>query len=277
MSTVDELLASLGAGDYGRCEQIATAELARDGDPVMWWFLSHVRVRTGQFEFARSALDELSSADPTKAEMTRYYRDLVYREEMEYRACTDVALLNELREFDFWPSAMTEAEAAHVLGSYEVVHALLSKPQAPVRGRAIMTSGQTSEFSDLRDTDDLVGRHLPVYIHDRTMHLPFSSIRTISVAEDLRMFFFDDLWVPVEVTLTPDAPLQYVRGRVPARYPGWPNQEDNVREGNVTIFDHAHGYRRAMGLRDYEMRGDGTTLIGVLQIRKIEFVPPFAT
>ncbi len=277
MSSIDELLASLGAGDYGRCEQVATAELARGGDPTLWWFLSHARVRTGQFELARAALDELSSADPTKAEMARYYGDLVYREELEHRACTDVALLNELREFDFWDSAMAEAEAAHVSGSHEVVRALLSEPQVPVRGRAILTSGQTSEFSDLRDTDDLVGRHLPVYIHDRKMHLSFSSIRTISVAEDLRMFFFDDLWVPVEVTFHPGAPLQYLQCRVPARYPGWSNKEGEVREGHVTMFDHAHGYRRAMGLRDYEMRSDGTTLFGILQVRKIELVPPFAT
>jgi protein involved in temperature-dependent protein secretion len=278
VSSVDELLACFPTRDYARCEQLATSELARGGDPILWWFLTHARVRTGRFELARSALDKLSSADPTKAQMARYYGDLVYREELEHRACNDVALLNELREFDFGYSAIAAAEVAHVAGSYEVARAILSKPKVPVRGRVTMTSGQTSEFSDLRDTDDLVGHHLPVYIHDRAMHLPFSSIRMISVAEDLRMFFFDDLWVPVGVTLHPDFPLQYVRARVPARYPGWPNTEDTMREGDVTMFDQAHGYRRAMGLRDYEMvRGDGTTLIGISQMRTIEFLPPFET
>ena len=204
--------------------------------------------------------------------MARYYSNHVYREELEHRACTESELLNELREFDFRDSELTQAETAHVSRAFDVARAIFSKSEHSVRGRMTLKSGQTHEFSDLRDTDDLVGRHLPIYLHDRTMHLPFSWIRTVSIAEDLRMFFFDDLWVPAEVTLRPGGPLQYVRARIPARYPGWSDADVSVRDGQVTMFNRDHGYRRARGLRDYEMVVDTiTSLVGVLQLRHIEF------
>ena len=205
--------------------------------------------------------------------MARYYSNHVYREEVEHRARTEAELLNELREFDFRDSELTQAETAHVLGAFDAARAILSKSEHSVRGRMTLTSGQTHEFSDLRDTDNFVGRHLPVYFHDRKVHLPFSWIRTVSIAEDPRMFFFDDLWVPAEVTLHPGAPLQHVRARIPARYPGWSDEDVSVRDGQVTMFNRDHGYRRARGLRDYEMVVDTiTSLVGVLQLRHIEFL-----
>jgi hypothetical protein len=174
MSNFDELFACFPTADYARCEELAVRELARGGEPVLWWFVTHARVRTGQFASARSALDELSTADPTKTDMARYFSNFVYREEQEHRARTEVELLNELREFDFRDNELTQAETAHVSGAFDSARAILSRSEQSVRGRMTLTSGQTHEFSDLRDTDDLVGRHLPVYFHDRKVHLPFS-------------------------------------------------------------------------------------------------------
>ena len=268
---MEELLTCLVQGDYARCEAAARAELARGGPPVLWWFIAHALIRTGDFGGGLAALAELEAKAPAKADMARYYVDYARRELQENLAVGAPARLAELRARDDWQPLCTEAVVADAAGDLAVARAIVERPQPPVAGRVVFEDDRTARFDDLRDTHDLVGRHLPVYLPDRTTHLAFATIRSITFAPE-RVLEFDDLWVPVEIRFRPGAARDELTARVPSCYPGWPAGAAPVKAGRTTLFDHTAGYRRAQGRRDYELVvGGSTVLTGLLQLRRIDF------
>ncbi len=268
---MDELLEFLGQREFARCEALARTRLASGGEPMLWWFIAHAQIRTGNFGGALDSLGRLAHADHEKEEMAGYFANMVHREQQEQLARADSALLEELREFDFRDNVWTEAEVADVDARFEVAREIIERPARAVAGTAVLDDDARVEFSDLRDTHDLIGRHLPVYLHDRATHFSFETIHTVTFAPE-RMFLFDDLWVPVKVIFRPGAPLFEISARVPALYPGWPDGDDEIRAGRTTLFDHGAGYRKARGQRDFEFRSKNeTSMTGLLKIRKLEF------
>lgn len=82
------------------------------------------------------------------------------------------------------------------------------------------------------------------------------------------------MWIPTDIVLVTG---DLLRVKVPAYYAGTFIASDRmVRSGHTTSWDHAHGYTEAIGQRDLTLIGpeDRTSLVGILQVRKIELDVP---
>ncbi len=81
----------------------------------------------------------------------------------------------------------------------------------------------------------------------------------------------ENLWIPVELV---SADGKAFRLRVPAYYAGSGVAEDPyVRTGQMTAWEHGHGYAQGLGQRDFKvsMADGGVSMVGVLQVRRIDF------
>jgi len=145
-----------------------------------------------------------------------------------------------------------------------------AKPMTPAMpGTLTWRNGRTARFADLVDSDDLTGPILPCYEGETVLDLAYSQLRSVTFLDGSTSF--DTMWIPAEIVPATGDPL---RARVPAYHVGTGVADDpTVRTGQMTLWDHAHGYAQAIGQRDLKLlNGDGgMSMVGILQVRRIEF------
>jgi len=82
------------------------------------------------------------------------------------------------------------------------------------------------------------------------------------------------MWIPADIVPVTGEPLHV---KVPAFYAGtFVASDPTVRSGQLTSWEHAHGYAEAIGQRDLKLIGpeNRTSLVGILQVQKIELDAP---
>jgi protein involved in temperature-dependent protein secretion len=172
------------------------------------------------------------------------------------------------------PHALTYVKAAvlHAQKDYAGAAAALkeAKAQTPAAaGTLTWTNGRTARFLDLTDSDDLTGPNLPCYDGDTVLDLPYSQLRSVTFLEGRTSFDF--MWIPAEIVSAAGKTFML---RVPAYYVGTGRAEmPMVRTGQMTTWEHEHGYAQGLGQRDFKasMQDGGASIMGILQLRRIDF------
>jgi protein involved in temperature-dependent protein secretion len=148
------------------------------------------------------------------------------------------------------------ALAARALGD-------LAKVERRVAGTLTFVDGKTRAFDDIADCDAAIGRMLETYVNDGLMYFPFASLSRI---EMLPKTNFMDLVMPkAKLTGSNGVAMVYV----PLLYAGSSTAEDeSIRTGRMTTFDHVGEARRCHGQRDLWV---DRSMIGLQGIAAITF------
>lgn len=266
----------IAEGGFQEALQLLEAELSRapSGNRLLMAF--NVRVRLEDYEGALRALDEMVKLEPGVSEAATFLEHCARLERLHSLRRKDAGLASErgaLQEPQPFSRAYLQAAVFHAKGEYSDAARALAEGtgSAPrVSGTLTRTNGARVRFSDLTDTDDLTGPHLPCFKDGTVLDLPFSELRSIQFARPNSSMDF--VWVPA-LFETPDGRKHETR--VPSLYPGTGlHGSAPVRKGEMTVWHHdPHGYAVAFGQRDFKLTHEdgGMGMVGLLQVARLDF------
>lgn len=266
----------LAEGDFLEALRLIEAELARTPSAERLLMSFNVRVRLEDYDGAQRALEEMEKLDPGVADGVTFLHHCAELERLHSLRRKDAELAKErgaLKEPQPFSRSYLQAAVRHATGEFsEAARALeegaRSAPKVP--GTLTRTNGTRVRFSDLTDSDELTGPHLPCFQGGTVLDVPFSELRSIQF--DKPNSSMDVVWVP--------AALQTLDGgkfetRVPSLYPGTGlHGHAPVRLGEMTVWHHEpHGYAVAFGQRDLKLTHEegGMGMVGLLQVARIDF------
>ena len=233
-----------------------------------------LEVRLGRFEAAEAAMRRLIQSQPAAAEPMGALLRTARAEASATARLVDPAVAGKRAALGAPPPhgmLYVKAAVLHAQKDYAGAAAALAeaRPQTPAAsGTLTWVSGKTARFVDLTDSDDLTGPILPCYEGDTVLDLPYSQLQSVSFLDPRTNF--DVMWMPADIVPAAGQPL---RLRVPAFYPGSGRADPMVRSGQMTTWVRDHGYAQGLGQRDFKvvMEGGGVSMVGILQIRRIDF------
>ncbi|MCP3064963.1 hypothetical protein LXT21_39940 [Myxococcus sp. K38C18041901] len=273
MAQIEQLLAK---GDFQAALQLIDAELSSAPSADRWLMAFNVRVRLEDFDGALRALDALLKLDPGISDGVTFLRHCADLERLHSLRRKDAALANErgaLQAPQPFSRAYLQAAISHAKGEFPDAARALEEgrrtaPKAP--GTLTRTNGAHVRFTDVFDSDDLTGPHLPCFQAGTVLDIPYSELASIQFEQPRSSM--DAVWVPaVFQTLSG----QQFETRVPSRYPGSGlHGNAAVRLGEMSVWEHEpHGYAVGFGQRDFKLAHEngGFGLVGLLQVARIDF------
>ncbi|MBZ4399367.1 type VI secretion system accessory protein TagJ [Myxococcus faecalis] len=266
----------LAKGDFQAALQLIDAELSSAPSADRWLMAFNVRVRLEDFDGALRALDALVKLDPDVSDGVTFLGHCANLERLHSLRRKDPTLANErgaLQAPQPFSRAYLQAAVSHAKGDFSDAARVLkdiagAAPKVP--GTLTRTNGARVRFTDMIDSDDLTGPHLPCFQAGTVLDIPYNELASIQFERPRSSM--DAVWVPaVFQTLTG----QQFETRVPSRYPGSGlHGNAAVRLGEMTLWEHEpHGYAVAFGQRDFNLAHEdgGLGLVGLLQVARIDF------
>lgn len=228
--------------------------------------LFQVLAYSGEWDKVEKHLEILITQSPQTATGVLVYRNLVAAE----RARHEVAASRQTPDFmaDPPPYLGGLLEARKALSDGEV--ALFTKLMGKVEKQVPDVTGQANgvPFAGFLECDATLTGMLEVFVHDRYLWFPISSVRELSVQQPKTLL--ETLWVPARIVtwdgLTTDCFL-------PVLYPGSAAHEnDQVRMGRMTDWiDLGKGCYRGVGQHLFQL---GSEEKGLLELREVTFNLP---
>lgn len=266
----------LAEGDFREALQLLEAELSLAPSTPRWLMAFNVRVRLEDYAGAQRALEELEKLDPGVSDAVTFLHHCAGLERLHSLRRKDAELARErgaLREPRPFSRSYLKAAVHHATGGFSEAALALEEGArlAPrVSGTLTRTTGVRVRFSDLTDTDELTGPHLPCFRGGTVLDVPFSDLRAIQFERPNSSM--DVVWVPALLQTLDGRELET---RVPSLYPGTGLHESApVRLGEMTAWEHEpHGYAVAFGQRDFKLSHEegGMGMVGLLQVARIDF------
>jgi protein involved in temperature-dependent protein secretion len=268
-------------GDFEAALQLLATQITGAApDPGLMLMVFNLEVRLQRFDAAERTIRRLLQLAPQLAGPLGVLAGNARAEARAVARLTDPALAGKRAGIGMPPphafghvkAAVHHAQHDHATAAAALTEARERTPK--VSGTLTRRSGATLTFADLVDSDDLTGPILPCYEGDAVLDLPYSQLRSITFLDPRTSF--DTMWIPADIVPVTGEPLHV---KVPAFYPGTFVASDRaVRSGQTTSWEHEHGYAEAIGQRDLKLLGpeDRMSLVGILQVRKIELDPPAA-
>ncbi|WP_426731580.1 type VI secretion system accessory protein TagJ [Myxococcus faecalis] len=266
----------LAKGDFQAALQLIDAELSSAPSADRWLMAFNVRVRLEDFDGALRALDALVKLDPDVSDGVTFLGHCANLERLHSLRRKDPALAKErgaLQAPQPFSRAYLQAAVSHAKGDFSDAARVLkdiasAAPKVP--GTLTRTNGARVRFTDMIDSDDLTGPHLPCFQAGTVLDIPYNELASIQFERPRSSM--DAVWVPaVFQTLTG----QQFETRVPSRYPGSGlHGNAAVRLGEMTLWEHEpHGYAVGFGQRDFKLAHEdgGFGLVGLLQVTRIDF------
>ncbi|MDY7232968.1 type VI secretion system accessory protein TagJ [Hyalangium rubrum] len=276
--TVEQLIQK---GDFVGALRALEAELQAQPAPEKYLLVFNLRTRLEDYDGALAALEQVVRLMPDFAEGAGFLRDCAEAERLRTLRGKDAALAGARKMLGGMPppASMRLAQAAvfHAQGRYaEAARTLTEAKEAgpAVSGTLTRTNGAVVRFTDLTDSDELTGRHLPCFEGRTLLDVPYSELREVRFAPPRS--FMESAWLPALLVPRSGEPVPL---RVFTFYAGTGRHEsEQVRMGGMTFWEHGHGYAEGVGQRDFKVtHEDGTTgLVGVLQVAQIVFDAPSA-
>jgi type VI secretion system protein ImpE len=120
------------------------------------------------------------------------------------------------------------------------------------------------EFKGFRDIDAFLSGFLEIFVHDRYLWMPFTSLRELTIPEPKTLF--DLLWIPANVTTWEGLTSACF---LPVLYPGSSSSEnDMVRLGKMTEWkDLGDGFWKGGGQHVFQMGDEEKALLELREIR----------
>lgn len=254
-------LVRAGKLEEARKSLIEQVKLSPEDQPARA-LLFQVLAFQGEWDKAVRHLEVLTLQAPQHASFYGCCRDLIAAE----KARDEVAQGTRLPEFLTDPPRFLQEFLA---ARREVVRGegakftdlceRLSAELAPVTGVA-----DGVDFDGFCNCDDALSWFLEVYIHDRYLWFPFSSLRELRIIPPVTLL--DLLWVPASLVtrdgMTADC-------RLPVLYHGSTTHgDDQARLGRITGWLEMEGYSRGIGQQLFQVGGEEK---GLLEIREVTF------
>jgi protein involved in temperature-dependent protein secretion len=269
-------------GDFEAALAVLATQIAGAApDPGLVLMAFNLEVRLQRFDAAERTIRRLLQLAP---QLAGPLGELAGNARAEARAAarlSDPALAGKRaglgmpppHAFGYVKAAVHHAQRDHATAAAALTEARQRTPRTP--GTLTRRDGAARPFADLIDSDDLTGPILPCYEGDALLDLPYSQLRSITFLDPRTSF--DAMWIPADIVPVTGEPLHV---KVPAFYAGtFIASNPQVRSGQTTSWDHAHGYAEAVGQRDLKLIGleDRASLVGILQVQKIELDAPAPT
>jgi protein involved in temperature-dependent protein secretion len=271
--TVDELI---NQGDLeGALALLREQTAGPQPNPEHLLTAFRVEVRLQRFEGAEGWMRRLIESQPAAAQAMGALLRTARAEAKAAARLVDPAVAGKRAALGAPPPhglVFVKAAVLHAQKDYAGAAAALAEAKGStpaVAGTLTWIDGRKARFVDLTDSDDLTGPILPGYEGDTVLDLPYSQLRSVSFLDPRTNF--DLMWIPAEVVPAAGQPL---RVRVPAFYPGSGKAAiPEVRSGQMTTWERAHGYAQGFGQRDFKvsMQDGGVSMVGIWQILRIDF------
>jgi type VI secretion system protein ImpE len=271
--SIDE---SIQAGDFETALALLSAQTAGpQADPGQLLTAFSMEVRLQRFDAAEVSMRRLLAAAPQVAERMSEFGRAARAEAAATARLTNPAAAGKRATVGTPPPhamAYVKAAVLHAQKDYAGAAAALAeaKPLTPaVAGTMTWGNGRKARFLNLTDSDDLTGPTLPCYDRETVLDLPYSELLSVHLL--FGSTSFDVMWIPADVVTVEGKTL---RVRVPAYHLGTGvSSEPTVRIGQMTMWEHKHGYAEAIGQRDFKatMEDGGASMIGILGAKRIDF------
>lgn len=215
----------------------------------------------GEWDKAERHLDLLASQDFRSETGVQVYKNLIAaeRERLEVvsgnrRPAFMTALPPYLDAFFITREKLQAGKSEEAAEGFREIEQQLP----PVTG---MLDG--TPFKELRDMDACIPWFLEVFIHDRYLWIPFSSLRELSMTAPKTLL--DTLWAPARIATEEGLATSCF---VPVLYPGTASQGDDlVRLGRMTVWEEmGNGFYRGAGQHLLQVGGLEK---GLLEIREL--------
>jgi protein involved in temperature-dependent protein secretion len=247
-------------------------------DPGLLLTVFNLEVRLQRFEAADQAIRRVIELAPqVAAPMTAFARS-ARAEAVATRRMTDPTVAGRRAAviapppfaLAFVQAAVRHAQRDHAGAAAALAEAKAMTPATP--GTLTWRNGRTARFADLVDSDDLTGPILPCYDGETVLDLAYCQLTSVTFGDGGTSF--DVMWLPTQIVL---ANGKQIAVRVPAYHVGTGVADDpSIRTGEMTMWDHSHGYAQAIGQRDFKVVNaeGGMSMVGILQVRRIDFDAP---
>lgn len=266
-------------GDFeAALELLATQITGAAPDPGLVLMAFNLEVRLQRFADAERTIRRLFQLAPQLAGPLGELAGNARAEARAIARLTDPSLAGKRAGLGMPPPyafAYVKAAVHHAMRDHATAAAALAEgrqntPKVP--GTLTRRNGGAVTFVDLVDSDDLTGPILPCYDGDALLDLPYNQLRSITFLGPRTSF--DTMWIPADIVPVTGEPLHV---KVPAFYAGtFVASDRTVRSGQMTSWEHEHGYAEAIGQRDLKLIGpeNRQSLVGILQVQKIELDAP---
>jgi protein involved in temperature-dependent protein secretion len=268
-------------GDFvGALGLIAPAITGPSPDPGQLLLAFNLEVRLQRFDAADQTIRRLMQIAPQVADAMAAFARNARAERTATQRMTDPAIAGKREGLGMPPPhalGYVKAALLHAMKDHAGAVAALAevKPTVPATpGTMTWRAGRTARFANLSDSDELTGPILPVYDGETVLDLAYVELKSITFHDAKTSF--DMMWIPTEIEPVRGNPI---RVKVPAFHVGTGVAGmDMVRTGQMTSWDRTYGYALAIGQRDFELFNPegGKSMVGILQVRRIEFDPPAA-
>lgn len=277
--SVDECIQS---GNFeGALAQLSAQTSGPQADPGQLLTRFSMEARLQRFDAAEASMKRLLAAAPQVADRMSAFGRAARAEATATARLTNPAAAGQRSTVGMPPPhamAYVKAAVLHAQRDHAGAAAALAEAKSltpATAGTLTWGNGKTARFVALTDTDDLTGPTLPCYDRETVLDLPYSELLSVNLL--FGSTSFDVMWIPAEVVTVEGKALSV---RVPAYYLGTGVSRDReVRTGGQTSWAHERGYAEAVGQRDFKatMEGGGSSLIGILNLKRIDFDNPRRT
>lgn len=255
----------------GRLDEAVEAQIAEvrthPGDADRRYFLFALLCLAGELDRAARQLDALGVGDPKLQGTAVVYRNLLGSEADRRRVWAGEAKPVLPPEAPGSLAGRVDAIATLGAGRAEDAAALLAKAAEAEAGCAGACDGHA--FTDVTDTDELLGPNLEVFAGGRFLLVPFALLRSVSIAEPKHLL--DLVWIPASLAMADGTDADV---HLPVLYEGTHAATNSpVRLGRGTEWYDAGGPVRGRGQKvlAFGGDGDGDAERALLSIRALTF------
>jgi len=241
--------------------QLAEEVKASPSDPAKRTLLFQALLFGGEWDKAERHLDILAAQNSSTETGAQVYKNLITAE----RKRMEVVSGNRRPEFMTstppFLDAFFLAREKLLAGKAQEAAACYRDMEKQLPEITGTLDGVT--FKGLTDMDACIPWFMEVFIHDRYLWVPFSSLLELSISEVKTLF--DTIWSPARIVTVDGLTTNCF---VPVLYPGSPSSSDDlVRLGRMTVWEElGEGFYRGSGQHLLQV---GELEKGLLEIREL--------
>ncbi len=259
--TVSELLRSGRVGD-ARIRQVEVVK-ANPGDAGARMILFQILAFLGEWDKAERHLDILSQQNSKTETGVQFYRNLVAAERHRGAVLRGERLPEFMTTEPAYLSRCFAFREYLAVGRINDASSLLAEIDPLMPELSGVADGVP--FSGFSDTDASLFPFLELFIHDRYLWMPFTSLRELTVPQPTTLL--ELLWTPAQVVTWDGLTSNCV---LPVLYPDSASHEDEqVRMGRTTDWrEWGGGFSRGYGQHVYQVGEEEKSL---LELREVTF------
>lgn len=244
-------------------ERLVERVKAAPADAKARTLLFQVLAFCGEWDKAERHLELLISQSPETATGVLVYRNLVTAEKIRQEVAAGQQIADFMTESPAYLGGLLAARTALQAGEFAQFGKMIGKVRKQVP--AISGFAGSVPFSGFDECDATLPGILELFVHNKYLWFPVSSVRELSVRQPKTLL--ETLWIPGRVVtwdgLTTDCFF-------PVLYPGsFTHENDQVRMGRMTDWiDLGKGYYRGVGQHLFMV---GEQEKGLLELNEITF------